>query len=221
MKKTLSLLLALCLLALPLLSFAEETAPERTVVTALASEVNPDALTSVSVNARIIGYDAKKNTLTLEIIVPERFLPEDIQALKSGDAIWTGGQEIEVQTVADVDGYTVINEGEYEYSEGSVWLYEGLDMNYWVANVHDNVWILLATVDAPVTDHLLFLDEIDPATGDTLVHPTVHSGAEFLAMLEKEAAGEGGPGFDTNNVSVVFDDAGDLALITRYYVPWQ
>ena len=134
---------------------------------------------SVSVNARITGYDAKKNTLTLEIIVPERFLPEDIQALKSGDAIWTGGQEIEVQTVADVDGYTVINEGEYEYSEGSVWLYEGLDMNYWVANVHDNVWILLATVDAPVTDHLLFLDEIDPATGDTLVHPTVHSGAEF------------------------------------------
>ena len=70
MKKVLSLILALCLLALPLLSFAEETAPERTVVTALASEVNPDALASVSVNARITGYDAKKNTLTLEIIVP-------------------------------------------------------------------------------------------------------------------------------------------------------
>ena len=221
MKKALSLLLALCLAVLPLLSLAEEDVTERTVVTALASEVNPDALASVSVNARIIGYDAKKNTLTLEIIVPERFLPEDIQALKSGDAIWTGGQEIEVQTVADVDGYTVINEGEYEYSEGSVWLYEGVDMNYWVADGHDNAWTLFATVDVPVTDHLLFLDEINPATGETLTHPAVHSGAEFQAMLEKEAAGEGGPGFATNNVSVVFDESGALALITRYYVPWQ
>lgn len=221
MKKPLSLLLALCLAVLPFLALAEEDGSERTVVTALAAELDPEALFSVSVDARITAYNAKKNTLTLELIVPERFVPEDIQALKPGDAIYTQGQEVEVKTVSDVDGYTVINQGEYEYSEGSVWLYEGIDMNYWVANGHDNAWTLFATVDVPVTDHLLFLDEINPATGETLTHPTVYSGAAFLAMLEAESAGQGGPGFAANNVSVVFDGTGALALITRYYVPWQ
>ena len=128
-------------------------------------------------------------------------------------------QEIEIKTISEKDGYIVLNKGDYEFSEGSVWLYEGLDMNYWIADFHDNSWLVLDTVRVPVPDRLLFLDEIDPSSGETLLQPAVHSGKEFLEMLEAEK--KEGPGFEANNVSVVFDGDGDLALIRRYYVPWQ
>ena len=212
MKKILCAILCLCLL--PTLAAAE-----RTVVTALAAELNPETLVSVSVNARIAEYNAADNTLAVELIVPERYDPEEILALEAGDVLYTQGQEVEIRTISEKDGYLVLNEGEYEFSEGSVWLYEGVDMNYWIADYHDNTWVLLGTVRMPVTEHLLFLDDINPSTGETLFQPSVHNGKEFLAMLEAEK--EEGPGFAANNVTVIFDDAGALALIRRYYVPWQ
>ena len=209
----------LCIVLCLFLSVPALAAADRNVVTALAAEVNPEALISVSVNARITGYSADGNTLTVELLVPERFNPEDILNLKVGDAIYTQGQEIEIKTISEQYGYIVLNEGDYEFSEGSVWLYEGLDMNYWIADFHDNSWLVLDTVRVPVPDRLLFLDEIDPSSGETLLQPAVHSGKEFLEMLEAEK--KEGPGFEANNVSVVFDGDGDLALIRRYYVPWQ
>ena len=213
MKKILCMVLCLCL-SVPALAAAE-----RTVVTALASEVNPEALSAVAVDARILEYDADGNTLTVELIVPERYDPEEIGALRVGDAIYTQGQEVEIRTITENSGYLVLNEGDYEFSEGSVWLYEGIDMTYWIADWHDNTWTLLATVQAPVSDHLLFLDGIDPSSGESLLKPTVHNRQEFLEMLEAEK--EEGPGFATNNVTVVFDDTGALALVRRFYVPWQ
>ena len=209
----------LCIVLCLFLSVPALAAADRNVVTALAAEVNPEVLISVSVNARITGYSADGNTLTVELLVPERFNPEDILNLKVGDAIYTQGQEIEIKTISEQYGYIVLNEGDYEFSEGSVWLYEGLDMNYWIADFHDNSWLVLDTVRVPVPDRLLFLDEIDPSSGETLLQPAVHSGKEFLEMLEAEK--KEGPGFEANNVSVVFDGDGDLALIRRYYVPWQ
>ena len=213
MKKILCIILCL-FLVMPALAAAD-----RNVVTALASELNPEALISVSVNARITGCSAADNTLTVELLVPERFDPEDILNLKAGDAIYAQGQETEIKTISEKDGYIVLNEGDFEFSEGSVWLYEGLDRNYWIADYHDNSWLVLDTVRVPVSDHLLFLDEIDPSSGETQLQPTVHSGKEFLEMLESEK--ENGIGFTANNVSVVFDSTGALALIRRYYVPWQ
>ena len=106
MKKILCIILCLCL-SVPALAAAE-----RMVVTALASEVNPDALTAVAVDARITGYDADGNTLTVELIVPERYDPEEIGALKVGDAIYTQGQEVEIRTITENSGYLVLNEGD-------------------------------------------------------------------------------------------------------------
>ncbi len=57
----------------------------------------------------------------------------------------------------------------------------------------------------------------DPATGETLLTPTVHNKDAFLTMMDAPDD----PGFDIRNVMVVFDDHGELALIRRYYVPWQ
>ena len=213
MKKILCAMLCLCLF-IPALAAAE-----RTVVTALAAEVNPEALVSVSADARITEYNAEDNTLTVELIVPERYHPEDILNLKVGDAIYTQGQEVEIRTIGENSGYIVLNEGDSEFSEGSVWLFEGIDMNYWIADGQDSSWALLATVRVPVTDRLLFLDEIDPSSGETLLYPSVHNAGGFLERLEAEK--EEGPGFAANNVLIAFDDTGALALIRRYYVPWQ
>ena len=57
----------------------------------------------------------------------------------------------------------------------------------------------------------------DPATGETLLTPTVHNKDAFLTMMDAPDD----PGFDIRNVMVVFDDHEELALIRRYYVPWQ
>ena len=194
--------------------------PAHTTVTALATEINPEHLLSVAVNARITGYSSDENMLTLELIIPETFSAEDILNLTVGDAIYTQGKEVLIQTLTENSGYLVINEGEFEFSEGSVWLYESLDGNYQIADWHDNTWTLLSTLKVPVIDSLLLLDDIDPATGEILYLPAVHPVSEFLTMLETESQ-EGGPGFAANNVYVVFDSAGQLALIQRYYVPWQ
>ena len=90
-------------------------------------------------------------------------------------------------------------------------------MNYEIAEYDDHTWNVLATIKVPVSDHLIFLDGIDPSSGESLRNPTVHNGADFLSMMGDAMD----PGFAANNVMVVFDEHGDLALIQRYYVPWQ
>ena len=194
--------------------------PNPKTITALASEINPEHVASVSVYARITGYAADENKLTVELLVPERYDRDEVLSLVPGDAIYTQGQEIVVQTIGEQYGYIVINDGEYEFAEGSVWLYEDSDGNYVIADWDDIRWITLAEVSLPVRDNLLFLDGINPSSGEMLDKPTVHSAAEFLEMLKAEAEGEG-PGFAVRNVFAAFDADGQLALIQRYYVPWQ
>lgn len=200
------------------ISLAPGSAPK--TITALASEINPEHVASVSVYARITGYAADENKLTVELLAPERYDPDEVLSLVPGDAIYTQGQEIAVQTIGEKYGYIVINDGEYEFSEGSIWLYKDSDGSYVIADWDDIRWITLAEVSLPVQDGLLFLDGINPSSGEILDLPTVHSAAEFLEMLKAEAEGEG-PGFDVRNVFAVFSADGQLALIQRYYVPWQ
>jgi len=188
-------------------------ADEHTVVTALAAEVNPDHPVSVAVDAKITGYDSGSNTASVVILVPERYNPEEIMALKIGDAIYTQGREVEIRTISEVDGYLVLNEG----ADDEVYLFESVDLNYWIMDINDNTWTEFATISVPVAEHMLFLDEIDPATGAGLLNPTVHNKAEFLKIMKNPDD----PGFDIRNVKAVFDEDGKLALVRRFYVPWQ
>ena len=57
------------------------------VITALATEVNPEHLEKTASYARILGYNEQNNTLTVQLIVPEIFSQEDVEALKVGDSI--------------------------------------------------------------------------------------------------------------------------------------
>ena len=69
----------------------------------------------------------------------------------------------------------------------------------------------------PASGRLLFLDGINPETGEALLHPAVHNRENLLTLMN--AADD--PGFAIRNVEVVFDEQGELALIRRFYVPWQ
>ena len=189
-------------------------------ITAIASEIDPEHVASVAAYARITGYAADENKLNVALLVPERFDREEVLSLLPGDSVYTQGQEIKVETINKEYGYIIINDSEYEFAEGSIWFYEETDGSFAISQWDDNTWITLAETAFPVTDKLLFLDCINPSSGETLDMPTVHSGAEFLEMLKAEAEGEG-PGFDARNVFVAFDADGQLALIERYYVPWQ
>lgn len=190
-------------------------------VTALALEIDPVHPASVSAYARIKDYNADENRLTVTLLMPERFPAEDVLSLIPGDAIYTEGREIPVRTVGEKYGYIVINEDENDpYAEDTLWLYEETDGTLAISTDEDRSWNALDEAAFPVKDSLLFLDGIDPATGNPLDMPTVHSAAEFLETLKAEAEA-GGPGFDVNNVFVAFDGEGQLALIQRYYVPWQ
>ena len=194
--------------------------PPKTI-TAIASPIDPEHVASISAYARITGYVPETNEVTVELIVPETYAREEVLDLAVGDTIYTQGQEIVIRTIEDNYGYLVINAGEYEFSEDSVWFSEQEDGNFAIEDWDDYRWIVGAELKVPVRDTLLFLDSIDPSSGEILNMPTVHNAAEFLRMLKTESEEGGGPGFATDNVYAVFNDAGDLALVQRYYVPWQ
>ena len=192
------------------------------VITALATEVNPEHLEKTASYARILGYNEKENTLTVQLIVPEIFSQEDVEALKVGDSIYTGGQEVTIETIEKVDhwgDYIQINDGSVNLSRRS----DGSG-NFAAVSEWDDAytWLELAEIECPVKDSLLFLDYINDETGNPLELPVVHTAMELTARLTEEDASEAFVvGFTADNVYVVFDGEGNLATIHRFYVPWQ
>ncbi|MBQ9010401.1 MAG: hypothetical protein IJ088_13900 [Clostridia bacterium] len=211
MRKTIILLLIL---------FAFPVSAGAAVVTAMATEPYMEQYQLYSCNARILDYNSETNLLRLTLITPEIFPKDEVEALGVGDAIYTGGREIPITSVSYQDGYLVFNRGTEEFEDGSVWLSEDSDGNYRTIYWHDNVWTEIEQLELPVTEALLLLDRINPETGESLEKPTVHPSTRFIRMMEEAARGED-PGFSANNVLVVFNAEGQLAVIERYYVPWQ
>ena len=60
-------------------------------ITGMAVDIDPDHLVSRAVYARLISYDADKDTVKMEIITPEVFRADEIQSLSVGDSIFTRG----------------------------------------------------------------------------------------------------------------------------------
>ena len=207
MKKTSFFIALVMTLSLLLCSLASAD-----VITAMATGINPEHLEKVASYARIPGYNEETNALTVELIVPEVFSWKDVLNLNVGDGIYTGGQEVSIQSIEgkeDWCGVILINGKD-------VVLFEERDGYYRMSDEDDYFWNVLAVIECPVQDHLLFLDFIDENTGDMLSLPLVRTAEEFLDRLENSPVA-----FDANNVYVVFDGEGKLATINRYYVPWQ
>ncbi|MBQ6960022.1 MAG: hypothetical protein IJP78_03480 [Clostridia bacterium] len=192
------------------------------VITALAAEINPEHLEKTASYARILGYNEKENTLTVELIVPEIFSWEDVEALKVGDSIYTDGREVTIETIAKQDywgDYIKINDGSVNLSRCSDGSGDFAAVSEW-----DDAytWIELAVIECPVKDSLLFLDYINDETGNMLELPVVHTARELTTrLLEEDADQVYNVGLTASNVYVVFDGEGNLATIHRFYVPWQ
>lgn len=209
MKKLLCMVLCLCLL-IPAMASAE-----RKVITALATNINPDDLSSTLVDARIKSYNKEENTITLEIIVPEFYDADEIKSLQIGDAIYTQGHEVTVNAINEYDCFIAVVQDDDEV----ITIATDGETVYPIQDGDDFSWITLTTVTVPVPPHLIFLDGIDPATGEDLPLPTVHSAEEFIAILEGKNKSD--PGFDLNNVEIVFDSSAQPYIIWRRYVLWQ
>ena len=209
MKKLLCMILCLCLL-IPAMVTAE-----RKVITALATNINPDDLSNTFVDARIKSYNKDDNTITLEIIVPEFYDAEEIKSLQIGDAIYTQGHEVTVNAINEYDCFIAVVQDDDEV----ITIATDGETIYPIQDGDDFSWITLTTVTVPVPLHLIFLDGIDPATGEDLSLPTVHSAEEFIAMLEGKNKSD--PGFDLNNVEIVFDSDAQPVIVRRHYVVWQ
>ncbi len=208
MKKLIALLV---LLALAVSAASAET------ITAMATEPGMDEFVKYASFARVHDYDNDTHMIELELIIPETFAAGDIEGLKAGDAIYTDGKEVVIESIDQENGYIILNKGDYEFSEGSVWLETTLDGNYRPTVYGDWTWMENARIEVPVSDRFLFLDMIDPASGEMLEKPTVHNLAEFVAMQFKPED----PGFKAHNVWAVLDENGELAVVYRFYVPWQ
>ncbi|MDO5325954.1 MAG: hypothetical protein Q4G00_04435 [Clostridia bacterium] len=192
------------------------------VITALAIEVNPDHLEKTVSYARILGYNEESNTLTVELIAPEVFDRKDVLSLQVGDSIYTGGQELVIQTIEKNDWDFVLNKGSRDGVIETIYLMKDGDCNYRRMNGDDYVWNTLAVMDFPVKDFLLFLDDIEEELFRPQDVPIVRTARELTARLEEEDASEAfDVGFTANNVYVVFDGEGNLAVVHRFYVPWQ
>ena len=209
MRKLLCMVLCLCLL-IPAMALAE-----RKVVTALATKINPDDLSNTLVDARIKSYNKEENTITLEIIVPEFYDADEIKSLQIGDAIYTQGHEVTVNAINEYDCFIAVVQDDDEV----ITIATDGETVYPIQDGDDFSWITLTTVTVPVPPHLIFLDGIDPATGEDLSLPTVHSAEEFIAMLEGKDKSD--PGFDLNNTEIVFDSDVQPYMIRRHYVLWQ
>ncbi|MBR5110267.1 MAG: hypothetical protein IK099_08725 [Clostridia bacterium] len=203
----LSLLLTLC------------SSASADVITAMAIEINPEHLEKTASYARILGYNADSNTLTVELIAPERFSGEEVVALKEGDSIYTDGHEVLIESMSYDDDWcsTVF------INDGDILLYQDRSGDYTMMSDEDDcVWNTVALIECPVKDSLLFLDYVEEETGNALELPVIYTAQELIAqLLEEEASEFFTIGLSTNNVYVLFDEAGQLAVIHRFYVPWQ
>ena len=183
-------------------------------------EVQFDHIEQMSFYARILDYNEESDTLTVELIAPETFTADDVEALKVGDSIYTNGQEILIESI------NCIRWGVYSINDADALDYICLAMdeeyNYKAENYGDFTWHTLTEIECPVQETLLFLDYINDQNGSPLELPVVHTARELteemLAMGPYEAFTAG---LTCNNVYVTFDDAGNLATIHRFHVPWQ
>lgn len=197
-------------------------------ITAIATPVNPEHLEKTACCARVLGFNEVRNTLTVELIVPEIFAAEEVRELEVGDAIYTGGEEVLIRTIDwyEDDGYLVINAGAYEHAPGSVYLHMERWGNYMAERYGHPTYNTLAVLDCPVTDNLLFLDYISEGSGDALELPIVSTAAELVEMIRsieesRRTKGRYMIGLDIDNVCVVFDGNGQLAVVQRFFVSWQ
>ena len=163
--------------------------------------------------ANLSDYDADSNTLKAVI---RKSVPVDagiVAELKAGDTLDVGEMSLTIEEMESVDeDYIDINDGEYSLRRsGDVFYLYMYEAEY----LED-----LAEMTVAVPEKMVFLDGIDPETGEYLMEDTVHTAEEFIQIISGKGS-EFDPGFASDNTYVIFDEAGNLNTVQRFYAPWQ
>ncbi len=187
-------------------------------ITGLAIDIDPNHLESCAVYVRITTYHEETDTVSIEIIVPEKFDANDIDRLSVGDSIFTNGEEIMIESITEgyhAGGLIILNE-----DTDPVWLTEDDQQLYrTIRNNDDYVWLSVATLEIPLPDNVLFLDGINPEDGGILDLPIVKNKDDLINVFSEDEE-YFYSSLALNNVYAVFNEAGELSVIERYYVPW-
>lgn len=208
MKKKTLLLLAALLTMLAAAAGAD-------VINPLPSAVDLWSVANQAVYVRVLDFDWRAETVTVALCDVETFDRESIQAMTAGDVIVSGGRRIEVRTIREDAPVMIVNE-----DDEALALWEKDDGNYQSTSGYTDmgVWTVVGERTFELSDDLIFLDGIDPSTGDPLTLPTAHTLRELRQIVEGEAYD---PGFSAQNAYMVFDDEQEAVVLARFYVPWQ
>jgi hypothetical protein len=157
---------------------------------------------------RLSDYSAEENTVQAEVLQEILLDREDVDALKVGDELTIGNESVTVNTLEKDEYGVMVNDEIFLAYAG------GTDV---IPSMYDHTYYeTIATLTLEIPDSLIFMDGIDPSSGEMLDEMTEHTAAEFKDML---AAGTL-PGFDEDNVYVTFEN-GEMVLVERFYTPWQ
>lgn len=207
MKKRITLLLSALLLT--------AAAASADVIKPMPSAVDPWSVAGQAVYVRLQDIDWRAETVTVALCDVETFDREAIQAMTAGDVIVSEGREIEVRTIWEDAPVIIVNE-----DDEALALWENDDGNYESAYGYTDmrVWTVVGERTFELSDDLVFLDGINPSTGEMLTLPTANTLRELRRIMEGE---EYDPGFSAQNAYMVFDDEQEAVVLARFYVPWQ
>ena len=153
------------------------------------------------------------NRVTLKLFEKERFDGEDIRALQVGDVIVTDGEEVKVESIT-VDADVWVNKGrntELRLCENSFGEFERVMENDMVP------WIALGSFETELNEYTLFLDWVNPETGEGLDAPAVRDAAFLLRDLPNTET----VGYDCKAVKIIYDSSNQPYAIWRFYSPAQ
>ena len=157
----------------------------------------------------LTDYNPETGTVHASVLRADLLEADLVETLVPGDTLSFGNEEVTVETIEpESDGEYLVN--------GTITL-SRYGEEYHVFYGEREYLYEFASLDLTVGENVEFLDDIDPETGEMADETTVHSAKEFAAMLENETA----PGFASENVFVSYNGNGEMALVQRFYVPWQ
>ena len=173
---------------------------------------DPSSIAGLTYIADLSDYDAETNTVQAVLKRAVTLDPAYVAGLKVGDTLTIGDQNIVIESLeAHEEGDISINDEITLYQYGDdvhIYFYEQEYLEPF------------ATLTLEVPEDLFFLDEVDPETGDILPdEAATRTAADFIALLT--GSSENDPGFASENVYVTFDDNGEMAMVQRFYAPWQ
>ena len=185
------------------------------VIKPMPSAVDPWSVAGQAVYVRLQDIDWRAETVTVALCDVETFDREAIQAMTAGDVIVSEGREIEVRTIWEDAPVIIVNE-----DDEALALWENDDGDYESAYGYTDmrVWTVVGERTFELSDDLVFLDGINPSTGEMLTLPTANTLRELRRIMEGE---EYDPGFSAQNAYMVFDDEQEAVVLARFYVPWQ